>query len=63
MTINFSLGVIPSKEMEDRTRQKLKKKKKKNITTVGIEPTTSGFRRHLLYRPRREQELGGCGCN
>ena len=50
----FPQSVSPRKEMGDRTRQR-----KKSLTSAGIEPTTSGFDRPLLYRlnyeARREQ--------
>ena len=51
---NFPQSVSPRKEMGDRTRQR-----KQFLTSAGLEPTTSGFDRPLLYRmsyeTRREQ--------
>ena len=56
--MNFPLSVSPSKEMGDPTRQQTK-----SPTSAGVEPTTSGLDRPLLYRlsyeARREQILGG----
>ena len=40
--MDFPLSVRPSKEMGDRARQR-----KKYLTSTGIEPTTSGFDRHV----------------
>ena len=49
--------ISPSKEMGDRTRQR-----KKSPTSAGIEHTTTGFDRRLLYRlnykARRVQIVG-----
>ena len=47
--MNFPLSVSPSKEMGDRMRQR-----KTSPTSAGIEPTTSGFDRPLLYRQSHE---------
>ena len=57
MMLVIAANVGPSKKMGDRTRQR-----KKSLTSVGIEPTTSGLDRPLLYRisyeTRREEVLG-----
>ena len=43
--MKFLVRVSSSKEMEDCSRQR-----RKSLTSAGIEPTTSGFDRPLLYR-------------
>ena len=47
------LNVSPSKKMGDPTRQR-----KKSPTSAGVEPTTSGFDRPLLYRLRYDARRG-----
>ena len=60
--LNFLLSVSPSKEIRDHARQR-----KQSPTSAGIEPSTSGFDRPLLYRlsyeARRGQVVGDCGGN